>query len=217
MLPDLEIGGRLLLAAVLGGFIGLERESHGRPAGLRTHILVSLGACLVMLISIQGFVGTGRPFDPGRLAAQVISGIGFLGAGTIMREGVNVRGLTTAASLWVVSGIGLAIGAGFYGGAVLTTVFAVATLILLEYVERRYISSKVTALHVTTINQPGKLGHICQTVGNAGVNIKNLEMEIDDSKNQAHVIITIDTSDIPREKLIDELINTPGVIGVRTQ
>lgn len=215
MLPDLEIGGRLLLSAILGGFIGLERESHGRPAGLRTHILVSLGACLVMLLSTVGLSGMGRPYDPGRLAAQVISGIGFLGAGTIMREGVSVRGLTTAASLWVVSGIGLAIGAGFYTGAVITTVFSVATLILLEYVERRYISSKLSSLHITVENEPGKLGHIYQTVGNVGINVKNIELEIDEGKNQANIVMTFDSTEIPKDRMMEDLMRTPGVIKVR--
>lgn len=103
---------RLLLAGLMGGIIGLERESHGRPAGLRTHIIVSLGSCLIMLVSIYGFEDAGNR-DPARLAAQVISGIGFLGAGTILREGATIIGLTTAASLWVVAGIGLAMGAVF--------------------------------------------------------------------------------------------------------
>lgn len=215
MLPDLEIGAKLLLAGILGGFIGLERESHGRPAGLRTHILVSLGACLVMLISTIGLIATGRSYDPGRMAAQVISGIGFLGAGTIMREGVNVSGLTTAASLWVVAGIGLAIGAGFYVGAVVTTVLAVMTLILLEYVERRYIPSRLMSVHITIENQPGKMGHICQSVGNVGINIKNVEMEIDEVKNQANVIVFFDCTEFPREQLLEELTKLPGVIKVR--
>src|SRR5690554_2770579 len=104
LISNVEIAIRLVLSVVLGGLIGLERESHGRPAGFRTHILVCIGSTLVMIISAYAFMefSTGRPggYDPGRIAAQVISGIGFLGAGTIMREGANVRGLTTAASLW---------------------------------------------------------------------------------------------------------------------
>ncbi|HBL37110.1 MAG TPA: methyltransferase, partial [Firmicutes bacterium] len=108
-----------MVATLLGAVIGLEREQHGRPAGLRTHILVALGSCLIMLVSIYGFPsGTGS--DPARLAAQVVSGIGFLGAGTILRDGTSIRGLTTAASLWVVAGIGLAAGTGFYWAAAIT-------------------------------------------------------------------------------------------------
>jgi len=106
---------RLILSAVLGGLVGFERERAEKPAGLRTHILVCLASTLIMLLSIHvSGLYEGTWFDPGRIAAQVISGMGFLGAGTIIRQGNIVRGLTTAASLWFVAGLGLAIGAGFY-------------------------------------------------------------------------------------------------------
>ncbi|MEW6227795.1 MAG: MgtC/SapB family protein, partial [Bacillota bacterium] len=121
MISQTEIIFRLVLAMMFGGFIGLERESHKRPAGFRTHILVCVGSALVMMISQYAFVNFARTteYDPGRIAAQVVSGIGFLGAGTILREGPTIKGLTTAASLWVVAGIGLAVGTGFYlAGAV---------------------------------------------------------------------------------------------------
>ena len=95
ILSPVDLLTRLLLSALFAGFIGLERESHGRPAGLRTHILVAVGSCLVMLLSIYGFAGSWANRDPARLAAQVISGIGFLGAGTILREGATIKGLTT--------------------------------------------------------------------------------------------------------------------------
>ncbi|NLN06375.1 MAG: MgtC/SapB family protein, partial [Firmicutes bacterium] len=99
---------RLFVSVLLGGLVGLERERHNRPAGLRTHILVCLGSALIMIVSFAGFSGTfGFSGDPARIAAQVVSGIGFLGAGTILRQGGFVRGLTTAASLWVVAAVGL--------------------------------------------------------------------------------------------------------------
>ena len=110
---------RLVLAGILGGAVGFERERHNRPAGLRTHILVCLGSALVMIVSVEGFSGAlGPRGDQARLAAQVVSGIGFLGAGTIMRQGSSVRGLTTAASLWVVAAVGLATGIGLYLAAI---------------------------------------------------------------------------------------------------
>ena len=142
---------RLLLAAFLGGLVGLEREAHGRPAGLRTHTLVCAGAALVMLVSAYALSPTeatspsesgGLTRDPMRLAAQVVSGIGFIGAGTILRSGASVRGLTTAASLWVVSGIGLAAGAGFILGATAATVLVVFVLYGLNRVEERFLSAK---------------------------------------------------------------------------
>ena len=131
---------RLIAAALLGGVIGLERQQRHKSAGLRTHILVSLGSCLVMLISYKLYAGVQglTNADPARLAAQVVSGIGFLGAGTIMKEGLTIKGLTTAASLWVVAGVGLAVGAGYYVGAVTTTVLSVLALTYLPRFERLY-------------------------------------------------------------------------------
>jgi putative Mg2+ transporter-C (MgtC) family protein len=125
MSQDVELLLRLLLAAVLGGAIGAERELNDQPAGLRTHMLLTIGACLFTLISAYGF---GRGSDPSRIAAQIVTGIGFLGGGAIVRHGLTVKGVTTAASIWATASVGVAIGAGSYvlgvGGAVLT----VATL-----------------------------------------------------------------------------------------
>jgi len=137
MLNDLEIFIRLLLALVLSGFIGLERQIHRRTAGLRTHILVGLGSCLIMLTSLYIFAiyKNEVPLDPARIAAGVITGIGFLGAGAIIRDREGIKGLTTAASLWVVAGIGLATGCGFYKAALFTTILALITLFFLRYVE----------------------------------------------------------------------------------
>lgn len=123
---------RLIGAVVLGSLIGAEREVHGRPAGLRTHILVSLGSALYALTSMVGFAGS----DPSRVAAQVVTGIGFLGAGTIMHEGATIRGLTTAASLWVSAAIGLAVAVGQWTLALFTTACAFFTLWLLPVLER---------------------------------------------------------------------------------
>ncbi|MGB4521037.1 MAG: MgtC/SapB family protein, partial [Candidatus Omnitrophota bacterium] len=115
----------------------LERQIHRRTAGLRTHIMVSLGSCLIMLTSLYVFdIYIDRvALDPTRIAAGVITGIGFLGAGAIIRESTEVRGLTTAASLWVVAGIGLAVGSGFYIGSIFTTLLALVVLFFLRYFE----------------------------------------------------------------------------------
>ena len=141
MFSDKEMVLRLLLSVVLGGLIGLEREAHGRAAGLRTHILVCLGSCLIMFTSMhlyEVYKGLAQ-VDPARIAAQVVSGIGFLGAGTILRFRASVRGLTTAASLWTVAGLGLAIGSGFYKPAFITTGLALITLVLLNKLERVWL------------------------------------------------------------------------------
>ena len=129
--------GRLILATALGGLIGFEREVRRRSAGLRTHILVSLGSCLIMLTSMHVFdiYKNNASLDPARIAAGVITGIGFLGAGAIIRSGEAVKGLTTAASLWLVAGIGLGVGCGFYLGSLVTAVLTIIVLHFLRYLE----------------------------------------------------------------------------------
>jgi putative Mg2+ transporter-C (MgtC) family protein len=138
MLTDSQIIQRLVLTVILGGLIGVERQLHKRTAGLRTHILVALGSCLIMLTSIYVFdIYKGiANVDPARIAAGVITGIGFLGAGTIIREKEGVKGLTTAASLWVVAGIGLACGCGFKRAAIYTATLSLIVLFFLRYAEK---------------------------------------------------------------------------------
>ena len=127
---------RLCLAALLGGILGLEREIHGRPVGFRTHLLVSLGAGAFMILSpLVADMGKGIPADPGRIAAQIVTGIGFLGAGAIVKEGISVRGLTTAACLWIAAAIGMTAGAGYFMGAILISGIALFALVLLPRIE----------------------------------------------------------------------------------
>lgn len=148
MPPELGTGELLLrlgLVVVLCGALGLEREARGREAGLRTHILVGLGAALFTLVSAYGFTdfaGVPGPrgtsgYDPTRIAAQVVTGIGFLGAGVIMKEGLSVRGLTTAASIWMTAAIGILIGIGFYFPAAVATALTIAVLSLFHWIEAR--------------------------------------------------------------------------------
>ncbi|MBI4430596.1 MAG: MgtC/SapB family protein [Candidatus Omnitrophica bacterium] len=132
---DIDLITKLFLAALLGAAIGFEREFNEKAAGFRTHALVCLGSALIMEVSLHVYRGVGGiSGDPGRIAAQVVSGIGFLGAGTIIRGGAEVRGLTTAASLWTVAGIGLAVGAGMYVAALVSTVVVLIVLFALGYV-----------------------------------------------------------------------------------
>ncbi|HEV8650531.1 MAG TPA: MgtC/SapB family protein [Actinomycetes bacterium] len=126
MPTDLELLARLALAAVLGGAVGAERELSDQPAGLRTHMLLTIGACLFTLVSAYGFEGPG---DPARIAAQIVTGIGFLGGGAILRHGASIRGLTTAASIWASAALGVAVGAGRYVLALGATVLVLATLV----------------------------------------------------------------------------------------
>ena len=138
MIGNIDVIYRLILAVILSGLIGLEREIHGREAGLRTHILVGIGASLIMLTSIYiaSQYAMSNSADPGRVAAGVVAGIGFIGAGTIIRSRASIKGLTTAASLWATAGIGLAIGSGFYLGALITTILILFSLIFLGRIER---------------------------------------------------------------------------------
>lgn len=144
-LDPMEIGFRLLCALILGFIVGVEREYTHRPAGMRTHILVALGSCAVMLTGQMIFAQYspyGAMPDPARLGAQVIAGVGFLGAGTILRDGANVKGLTTAASLWVVACLGLAVGGGYYVIALAGTILVILTLTLFELLQKLLLRSK---------------------------------------------------------------------------
>lgn len=137
MVSEMSILIRILISALLGGIIGMEREVHRHEAGLRTHILVCLGSTLIMLTSTYVFdiykdIGV---IDPSRIAAGVITGIGFIGAGAIMRYGMVVKGLTTAATLWVASAVGLAIGCGFYFAGICTTIVVLFVLLFLRKFE----------------------------------------------------------------------------------
>ncbi len=173
-----EVVLKLVLSAFIGGLVGMEREVSNRPAGLRTHVLVSLGACLIMLISIDGFHGSG-PFyrsDPARLAAQVVSGIGFLGAGTILRTGNTIKGLTTAASLWVCAGIGLAIGSGYYIGGLTTAAIALFALKGLSGIEKKFFRKKDKVLVVQSYERNGLIGDIGHVLGSFSVTIKDIKI-----------------------------------------
>lgn len=208
--------GRLALACVLGGLIGLERESHHRPAGFRTHILVCVGSSLVMILSMYAFATlSNKPYDPGRLASQVVSGIGFLGAGTILREGATIKGLTTAASLWVVAGIGLAVGSGFYLAAVVTTGLVVTVLIALDTVEKYVISSKRRTLSLKVLDKPGQLGAIATILGSYGVSIKGVDLSCLEENHEAHLHLTVEVPhSVAKERLFEELASLDGVYRV---
>jgi putative Mg2+ transporter-C (MgtC) family protein len=136
---------RLLVAFLAGMLIGIEREAHSQPAGMRTHILITIGSTLAMLLSIyipQSFPDF-QNGDPGRIAAQVVSGIGFLGAGAILRFGINVRGLTTAASVWAMAMIGLAIGAGMYMISLISLVIILFSLSIMDTFEKRLFRNRI--------------------------------------------------------------------------
>ncbi|MCC5910695.1 MAG: MgtC/SapB family protein [Clostridiaceae bacterium] len=224
MLSAFELVLRLLSATILGGIIGFEREVNNRPAGFRTHILVTLGSCLIMVLSIYGFAGYGPGGlggDPARLAAQVVSGIGFLGAGTILREGTNVKGLTTAASLWLSGGIGLAVGAGFYLGAFLTTILALFSLASLGLLEKRMVKlRRYSEVKVKGIGRPGFIGDIGTVFGKYHVSIKNIVVENDlvqeEDEYEYNIKITFYTRIPPKLKRIELFNDLKRIEGIES-
>jgi len=181
---------RLLLAVALGGLIGIEREAHRRPAGLRTHILVSLGAALFTVVS-QSYTGPGS--DPARIASQIVSGIGFLGAGTIIRQGSIIRGLTTAASLWTTAAIGMAAGAGgmLIYLAIVTSIIVFFTLSLISKLENAMISRQNSRdlVVVLPLSRTGIMSvlEILSRYGVTVVGVKSDELESGVVETRLHV------------------------------
>ena len=178
------VAARLLLAAFLGAIIGIEREVKKRAAGFRTHIIVSVGICFIMLIGVDGFEELyGKGWDASRLAGQVISGIGFLGAGTILQKKNAVSGLTTAASLWLSAAIGLAVGIGYYEGALIATIICLITLVSLkgfsDFINKRVIKSYTMVFDAYNFDQVDFLNFTSKE----GVEVRKLEIvneEVDD-------------------------------------
>ncbi|WP_091168450.1 MgtC/SapB family protein [Paenibacillus sp. 1_12] len=180
----------MVLAVVLGGLVGMEREWNNHAAGFRTHILVCLGAATIMLLSIYGFSQfVNEPnvrMDPARLAAQVISGVGFLGAGAILRNGPVISGLTTAASVWVVAAIGLCVGAGFLYAACYATLLVLVSLFLLNKWEKHLLRNRRSSeVCVRSLDCPGVLGKIASKFGEHGIQIINVKMISDVETNDS--------------------------------
>lgn len=220
---DIQVAGRLLLALILGGMIGWEREYHNKQAGFKTHMLVALGSCLVMLISINGFSDLNNHpnvrFDPARLAAQVVSGIGFLAGGAILvRPDLIVSGLTTAATLWVVMAIGLGIGSGFYFASILTTVLVLVSTLIMPRVENRLIrrNGKYRTLSIEMEDQPGKLGEIATATGQLGCNIRNIRMTpVIDDPSMIRVELNLVVPQGKELTVVSEVLRSvPGIRGV---
>jgi|Tabmets5t2r1_1033131.scaffolds.fasta_scaffold08889_3 putative Mg2+ transporter-C (MgtC) family protein len=208
MPSELELLLRLLLAAVLGGAVGAERELHDQPAGLRTHMLLTIGACLFTLVSAYGF---GGPADPSRLAAQIVTGIGFLGGGAIVRHGLTVRGLTTAASIWATASIGVAVGAGSYLLAAGGTVLVVGTLFGLRTVRNLLQRWSVSREEYVLSTRPGfDVELITQAARREGVTIRGLERQETDAGGQIVLLVKLPARYRP-ERLVDALAAVDGI------
>lgn len=174
-----EIAGKVAIAAVLAGAVGAEREWTGKWAGLRTHMLIAVGAVLLTDLSIAlgpRFAGGSASWDPGRIAAQIVSGVGFLGAGTIIQARGTVHGLTTAAGLWVAAAIGMAVGAGFYTQAVVATLAILAILVALRPVERRLLAPQGRTIRIEVAGGR-RFEEILEVLETAGVQSGEVRLE----------------------------------------
>jgi putative Mg2+ transporter-C (MgtC) family protein len=225
-LPDLgsaELLLRVGLAAVLGGAIGFERELREREAGLRTHLLVAVGSALFTLVSAYAWTDwtfsnrDGVVFDPTRIAAQIVTGVGFLGAGAIIRQGLSVRGLTTAATLWVVAAIGMAAGVGYYEAAVATTALVLLSLwplrIIAFRLSERYLRPAEGRLAVE-LGQGASAGGVLQTVESVGAQVRSVSFEDEGEIRRIDIRARLDPARNVAA-LIDALTRSEGVRGAR--
>lgn len=213
----LGMGLALLLSLVLAGLIGLERELHGHPAGLRTHILVAVGSTLITLVSVNLVNADGVPSDPGRIAAQIVTGIGFLGAGAIIREGASIRGLTTAASIWTTAAIGLAVGAGpaFGAMAVVATALVLFTLLILHQLEDA-LTSRGLRLHKLEIEMRDSDKVASSVLGYLTaykMEVSSLKCETSRQTQTRHVALSVRLPKrFDRGKFLADLADEPGLL-----
>lgn len=217
-----EVLLRLSVATILGALVGLERERSESAAGLRTHALVALGAALFMTVSMFGFQNAGKPpgvvLDPSRVAAQVVTGIGFLGAGVIIFRKEIVRGLTTAASIWLVAAIGMAVGGGLYLAAAGGTILALAILATMKRLEVRLFKQRHRDIIRLTIDRSiVPVGELRDRVLNSGLHIERCEVRYyqDPAKTRMDVT-TRGTRDADLLDFAASLANGPGVVELRS-
>ncbi|MBN2453710.1 MAG: MgtC/SapB family protein [Candidatus Omnitrophica bacterium] len=219
MVTEWTLVSRLILAAILSGAIGFEREFHGRAAGFRTHILLCVGSTLIMLTSMHMFdlYIDRSAIDPGRIAAGVITGIGFLGAGTIIHSRASIRGLTTAASLWVVAGIGLAVGSGLFFGSIVTTILTIMTLMLFSRFEHMMIRKDwYRTIAIETKEGIDQLKSIRAVLNEWHVEIT--DFEVDRSRDSVNMLLRLGLkmhSHRHGNELIEDIGRLSGVTNVK--
>jgi putative Mg2+ transporter-C (MgtC) family protein len=204
---DYSIALKIILAAILGGAIGLEREFRDKPAGLRTNMLICIGTTLFMIVSINAAKVFGD--NPTRIAAQIVTGIGFLGAGAVLHSHGFVVGLTTAATIWVVAGIGMAVGSGFYGTAIFTTVLSLITLMVLPYIENRVPNIRIYNYSVTVSDLTRGLSALQSLLAELSVPTTNLNFRRDDPKSR--IWFTISAVRETNDHIIARLSSLPEV------
>ena len=213
---------RLALAAALGGAVGMERELREREAGLRTHLLVALGSALFTIVSAYGFhafLSSGASVvraDPTRIAAQIVTGIGFLGAGAIIRQGFSIRGLTTAATLWVVAAIGLAVGAGYYSGALVTTAIVLFSLYPLRLAAYRVLHRfrPEDARLLVELPSGASPGAVIDEVERGGLRIESIDVSQEGDRRRLALDVRL-PRDFHPAHIVARIADVEGVAEVR--
>lgn len=211
---------RLFIALILSGLIGFEREINNHSAGFRTHILVGVGSCLMMILSTFGFISfietyDNIRFDPARIPSYVISGIGFLGAGTIIVYGGTIKGLTTAASIWTVAGIGLVVGAGMYSVAIVTTFIILISLIFLNQIEKFFPRFKSSNIIEVVITQNFEINEVIRAIEKDNFIIRQVEIKKLEESNQRRVNVWTNVKQNNNlVSIFDELSSLEGVVKV---
>lgn len=208
---------RLVVSVLLGAVVGYERERDNQPAGLRTHMILVLGACLAMILSIN--IGAEHGTDPARLAAQVIAGIGFLGAGAILRYGFNVKGLTTAATLWTMAIVGMAVGYGYYLISVVTTALMLIILSVVNIIEHRFIRTNVVrTITIESHGGTGQIRTIRKAINQLAERIINFSVQrnIKGDRIRIQVVAELDRNE-KLEHLVETLSNLEGVRAVKIE
>ena len=202
---------RIGLSLVLGGIIGFERERDSQPAGLRTHMILVVGACLAMILSIN--IASLADTDPTRLAAQVVSGIGFLGAGAILRSGFNVKGLTTATTLWTMAIVGLVVGAGYFAIAIITTVVIMIVLSVLDVIEKRFVRINVIRnITVEVHDHKGVIREVRKTIAHVADQVITFSVQksLKSKTLRLEIVARFNRSD-KLETLVEQISEIEGV------
>lgn len=211
--PFMSYLSRLVIALLIGGAVGLEREFKGKPAGMRTNMLICVGSCLIMIISIEIARAAVQTSDPGRIAAQVVTGIGFLGAGTIIRSRFHIVGLTTAATIWALSAIGLAVGAGYLVLASVTALLITITLIFIGYIESKLETKR--SYHVVQVTLDRGEGVVREIMALFGrMDVTSEALEVIRSGDLWRATFEYASSLEKHQELVEKLSASPGVKGV---
>lgn len=207
---------RILISFAMGALIGLEREMNNQPAGLRTHILISIGSTLVMLISIYIPQGAESAGDPGRIAAQVVSGIGFLGAGAILKFGADIKGLTTAASIWAMAAVGMAVGAGMYSISIIGVTVIFFALTAMNIFEKSFFKERsLRKIEVVVKKRSSSIEAISGVLQENNIRITStgFDRDVNDATDKFYFIVGV-TQDLDVQKLADALEHQQGIMSV---